>query len=480
MKTSMKLTAAGGALVLGATAAVPAWTSRQVDEQLHAWAQVPAHQSDVQLRNLQHHAGYLSSSGTAELVLRSRCSTDAEEQAGMVVQVSYQVSHLPRLAGVSAFGWQVKPQGEAAQAFKALFGTENALTGQGHVTWSRQVQSDISLPAMSLAQGGGSIEASPSRGALTVGDKRVAFSWQIDDAQLRSSDVVAKLEGMNFSMDLDNWQRGTGDAAFKVRSISTRETTLEGLSIESTTLEKDGRLDSVMRNHLDRLQAGKQELKNLAFDVAMKGMHADSVEKLTHLFSQSCSVERMTQAERQTMRDAFRTLLSQGMSLQIEKLKGESAQGSLEGDFTVSLKPSQQGGTIQMAELLTSSGRVNLRGDLASPDLRQMATAMGWGQVKQDSLASSFQYERGQLKVLDRVIDASAVQKMLALADTVILAVLEDRVPEVLASQEDSAPQDEVEAEEAISTEPESDASDEPTASEEAQDNANEAPDRSV
>lgn len=438
MKTTHKLAAAFGVLGMGALLAVPWWTSRQVDERLHAWANAPAHQSDFQLRNLHHDAGLLSSSGTAELVMRSRCSEDADAQAGMVVQVVYQVSHLPSLGGINSFGWKFKPQGEAAAAFKALFGAEDALSGQGHVTWSKQIQSDLSLPAVSFAQGGGSIEASPSRGALTVGDKRVAFAWNISDAQLRSADFVTRFQGMAFNFDLDNWQRGTGDAAFKVQSVSTRDVTLEGLSIESSTREKDGRLDSVLRNHVARLQAGKQEVKHLAFDVGMRGLHADSVEKLTQLFSQSCGVERMTQAERQLMRDALKTLLSQGMSLQIDKLKGESASGALDGELTLALKPAQQSGSIQMAELLTSSGRLQLKGDLASPELRQMAGALGWARVNQDGIDASFHYEKGQLKVLDRLTDASAIQGMLAIADTVILAVLEDRVPPVMAAKHDS------------------------------------------
>lgn len=475
MKTPHKLAAIAGAIGLGAALAVPAWTSRQVDEQLQAWEQKPDHQSDVQLRKLQHQAGFLSSSGTAELVLRSRCSDDADQQAGMVVQVSYQISHLPRLAGLNAFTWKVSAQGEAAEAFKALFGTQDALSGQGHLTWSRQVESDVRLPAMSFAQGGGAIEASASLGTLVVGDKRVAFSWHIDDAQLRSPEFVARVQGLAFSMDLDDWHRGTGEAAFKVQRISTRDSTLEGLSIESRTSEKDGRLDSVLRNHLARIQSGNQEIKEVAFDVAMRGMHADSVEKLTQLFSQSCGIEHMTQAERQVMRDAMRTLLSQGMTLQIDKFKGHSAAGGVEGDLVVAIKPAAQTGAIQLAELLTTSGHVRLRGDLASANLRQLATAMGWGRVDQDSLESSFHYEKGRLKVLDKATDASAVQHALAVADTVILAVLEDRIPQVLAAQERESAD---EAEEALVEDSESDAFEAEPAPEETEDEGE--PDRSV
>lgn len=463
MKPSHKLSAVAGAFLLGAALAVPVWTSRQVDERLQAWAQKPAHQSDVQLRNLQHQAGFLSSSGTAELVLRSRCSDDADEQAGMVVQLSYQISHLPRLAGLNAFAWKLTPQGDAAAAFKALFGTQDALSGQGHLTWARQLESDVQLPAMSWAEGGGSIEASPSRGAWIVGDQRVAFRWNIDDAQLRSPEFVARVQGLAVSMDLDNWHRGTGEAAFKVQRISTRDTTLEGLSIESRTSEKDGRLDSVLRHHLERIQVANHQITDMAFDVAMRGLHADSVEKLTALFSQSCGVDRMTQAERQVMRDAVRTLLSQGMSLQVDPIKGRSAQGALQGDLVVALKPAGQNGAIQLAELLSTSGHVRLQGDLASPDLRQLATAMGWGRIKQDSLESSFHYEKGQLKVLDRVMDASGVQKALALADTVILAVLEDRVPQVMAAHDHEA-SDNTETEEAFVEDPEPAPVDEPPA----------------
>lgn len=483
MKTIHKLAAGFGALGLGAILALPWWTSRQVDERLHAWAEAPAHPSDFQLRNLHHDAGFLSSSGTAELVMRSRCSEDADAQAGMVVQVIYQVSHLPSFGGINSFGWKLKPQGETAEAFKALFGAEDALSGRGHVTWSRQIQSDLSLPALSFSQGGGSIEASPSRGALTVGDKRVAFALNISDAQLRSAHFVTRVQGMAFNFDLDNWQRGTGDAALKVQRVSTRDFTLEGLSIESSTREKDGRLDSVLRNHLDRLQAGKQEVKHMAFDVGMRGLHAESVEKLTQLFSQSCGVQRMTQAERQQMRDALKTLLSQGMSLQIDQLKGESANGALDGGFTLALKPAQQSGSIQMAELLTSSGRVQLKGDMASPELRQMAAALGWARVNQDGIESSFHYEKGQLKVLDRLTDASAVQGMMAIADTVILALLEDRIPPVMAAKQESPEggqeqELEAEAEEVMTLEPSRDGAE--TEAAPAQEAPKELPGRSV
>ena len=471
MKAMHKLCWVAGAVALGAAVAVPTWTSRQVSHELQAWASQTPQQGDIQLRNLQHKAGWLESTGTAELVMRSRCSEDAAEQAGLQVQVSYRVNHLPSLGGLNAFSWKATPQGEAAQAFKALFGTEDALSGQGHLTWSRQVRSEVSLPAISLAQGGGTVEASPSRGVLTAGGQRVAFALEVQDAQVRSDGFVARVQGMAFSMDLDNWHRGTGEVALKVRQLSTRDTTLEGLSLVSSTHEQAGKLDSVMRNHLDRLVAGKQELKNLAFDIGMKGMHAASVEKLTTLFSQSCGVHRMTQSERQTLRDALRSLLAQGMSLHVEQLKGESAQGAVSGELTFALQAAPPSGAISLAQLLTASGRIELKGDLASPELQQMATAAGWGRVEQSVLSSFFHYERGQLKVLDRGVDASGVQAMLTVADTVILALLDDRVPSVMAARdepqddalEDAAAADEPQLEDEFESEPDSADEDAPT-----------------
>lgn len=453
MKTMHKLCAVSCVLVLGAAVAVPALTSHQVNEQLNAWALETSRTGDFQLRQLQHEAGFIASRGSAELVLRSRCSEDSDEQAGMVVQLSYEVRHVPGPGGINAFSWKAKPQGEAAEALKALFGTEDALSGQGNITWSGQVHSDLALPAMSLAQDGGTMEASASKGALTVGGKRVAFAWNVDDLQLRNASFVVRAQGLGLSIDFDNWHRGTGDAAFKIRKLSTRDATLEGLSIASSTRENAGRLDSVMRNHLDRLVTGDKELKSLAFDLGMKGLHAESVEKLTTLFSQSCGVQRMTQDERQTLRDAMRTLLSQGMTLQVEQLRGESSKGSLAGELTMALQPAPQSGAVQLAQLLTSKGRILLNGDMASPELQQMASTLGWGRVTQGALESSFHYEKGLLKVLDRSVDASAIQSMLAVADTVLLALLESRVPAVLASREDLPPSDAVETEETMALE---------------------------
>ena len=458
MKTWHKLAAAAVTLALGAGAAIATWTSHQVSEQLQAWTRAPSQQSDFQLRKLQHARGFLVSTGTAEVVMRSRCSDDAAEQAGLVMQVSYRVQHLPGVAGLNAFSWQAKPLGEAAQAFKALFGTEEALSGQGHLTWTQDIQSDLVLPAVSLAQGGGTIEASPSRGAITVGGQKVAFAWTVSEAQVRSDGFVARVQGLSFSMDLDNWHRGTGEAAFELRQLSTRDVTLEGLKLSSSTRENAGRLDSAVRNHLDRLVAGKQELKNLAFDVGMQGLHADSVEQLTRLFSQSCGVHRMTQDERQTLRAAMRTLLSHGMSLKVEQVKGESPQGSVAGELTVTLQPAPASGAIELARLLSSTGSVVLKGDLASPELQQMATALGWGRVEQGALSSSFVYDKGQLKVLDRSVDASGLLAMFAVADTVIVAVLEDRVPAALALREEvpaapPLPEDNTEALEATDAE---------------------------
>lgn len=246
MTAAFKYSAAAlGAVAIAGAGALPWYSSRAMAQRLSEMAAKSSPHEDVMLRNLQHHAGYLSSKGSVDVVLRDRCQTDGDA-TDTTFHVEYEASHMPTPTAANRFDWRLQPTGETAPVFKKLFGSDTALSGHGRVTWAGLVSSDIQLPAMAYATPGGRLEADPSQGRIALGGKALQFDWQMERAVLRGAGHALELKQLGVNMDLSNRQKGIGEAAFRMGSLSTAEATAEGYLLKSVTSEKGDKLDSVV------------------------------------------------------------------------------------------------------------------------------------------------------------------------------------------------------------------------------------------
>ena len=435
-----------GALAL---VALPGYSSRVVNEQLEGMARSPKPNSDMLLRNLQHTAGWFRSRGTVDVVMRDRCHT-GEGEADTVWKVEYEASHLPTFTASNRFHWSLKPQGEGAEVFKRLFGSDNPLQGDGQVRWSGAVRSELSLPAMSYAAGGERLEGAPSHGMLAWHGKALQFQWQFDDVTLRGTGHAVQVKAMAVDLDLQHWQRGIGSMTLKVGEMSSQSATLSGLEFRSDTQEKNERLDSTLTQKLAKATWAGQELKDLVLEASVQGLHATSVETLSTVMGSSCGVQGMTHDESTKVRQALQTLLASGMKVGITRLSGQGQQGGLDGDFQLTLAPTAPGQALSTARMLSAQGKLLLKGGLLNTEQRNFVLATQWARETPEGLLASLSFDKGQLQVNGRALDGAPVVAMLTRFDDVMLAFLQDDAPIVQAQEareaRDTAAADEEEA----------------------------------
>lgn len=424
-----------GAIAIAGSAALPWYSSRTLAQRLNEMAATASPHEDVMLRNLQHQAGYLSSKGSVDVVLRDRCQTDGAG-TDTTFHITYEASHLPTPMAANRFDWRLQPTGDTAPVFRKLFGSDTALSGQGKVSWSGLVSSDLKLPAMTYATASGRLEADPSQGRIALGGKALQFDWQMERAVLRGAGHALELKQLGVNLDLSNRQKGIGEAVFRMGAMSTAEASAEGYVLKSVTSERGDKLDSVVSQTLTRLQFADQEMKDLALEAAVKGLHAQSVETLTKVLGSSCGVETLTRDESAKVRQAVQTLLASGFSGGITKLSGKGKQGAIDGQLTLALGSVGAGQAISFARQLSASGELTVQGDLLPPMPRQMALNSGFAREVANGLQSGFVFEKGLFKVNGKTFDATGVQTALAAMDVAVMAYINDERPTRMARQE--------------------------------------------
>lgn len=402
---------------------------------------------------VQHKRGLLQSTGVLSAVYSPSCAATPGADNSYSVQVSYTISHLPMPGGAARFQWQLTPQGETAEAFKTLFGSASALTGEGSASLTGAVQTDMRLPAVALRRSGEVLEVTPSTGLLHINGAQLAMDWKIDRAVARGDGQAYDVQGIELDLDLDDRRKGTGNGSFKIAQASASLGSLEGLELNVQAREQADRLNMSVTPSLRKIEGGGQVLTDLRMQWALNGLHSASVETLIQLFTDSCGLEALTAKESQTIAQALETLLIKGFSFGMPTLTGKAPQGSLEGSFVVELAAAS-GAQPSLAQQLHASGRLEVKGPIITPEQREMAVATGYAVVEGDRVTARFDYAKGLLKVNNRTMDASAFENALSQADeSVRTALAELRDSSTVASASTPVPVEAEEAEEAEETE---------------------------
>jgi uncharacterized protein YdgA (DUF945 family) len=411
--------------VLGASWAGSAvWVGMKAQDALKALTvqDVSKGASPWRVNAVSQERGLFQSKGQLELVLSPHCQASDDEGASFVVQ--YTLDHVPLPSGWARFQWQLAPQGEDAQVFKALFGSASALTGQGQVALGGAVHSSLSLPAVALRRSGEVLEMSPTTGRVMLDGQKLALETQIERLVVRGKGDALNIQGLAMDLAIDDWRKGTGSGSFKVKQASNPLGSLEGMELTVEAREKGDRLDMSLTPSVRKLEASGQSLTDLRMQWAFNGLHTESVESLIQLFDSSCGVQALTAQENKVVGKALQTLMLKGFSVGMPTLTGQTAGGRLEGAFLVELQAAT-GTSPSLVEQLRSHGKLAIDSALVTPEQREMAIATGFAVSQGKSLSAQFEYARGLFKVNNRSMDASAFESMLQQADTLIRQSLE-------------------------------------------------------
>mgnify|MGYP003703745911 CR=1 FL=1 len=465
MRKVWKWAAAAAALLLvlamAGVAGLTAWTSREVSLQLSELVADNNGPGDLQLRNLNHHTGWLRSDGTVDVVLRDHCR-NSDEPTGPALRVRYIVDHLPSWHGPARFRWQADTRGLDASPVRVVLPAGSELSGQGEVDWSGDVSSAWRALALSYAHGGRQVDTQPFDGQLTLTEDRLALRWHLPRATATLAQTRLRLDGVDVDLDLSTRLWGLGDARLAVDRVQSSPLVIEGLALRATTTLKQGRLTSAIRQQAARLQWGDTELRKLGVDASIQNLHAPSVRTVSGIWGQGCGLERLQASEQDHLRRAIVRLLNAGIDLAIERVHGESASGQIDGQWALSLHPnaSQDAEAVSLSDQLASNGRLAVRGQLVSPDFHASALASGYFTPTPDGMEARFRFERGQGELAGQPRDTGLIQRALAMADQALAALLGPHRARV-----DDAPFVPGEPPQALPTEPAASAADAVTAS---------------
>jgi hypothetical protein len=401
---------AATALAVGAWAGTGVYLGVQAHDSLQRLAAPPSAKTDSAWRisQMQHQRGLFQSSGQFLLAYSPACASQPGKDDSTTLQVSYTLSHLPSPGGAARFQWQLTPQGDAAQTFKTLFGAASALNGQGSVSLTGVVRTDMNLPGVTRRQSGQALEITPSSGSLEMNGQQLAMQWRTDRLVMRGNGQAYDLQGIALDLTLDDRSKGTGSGSLKVARSNASLGTLEGLDLSVEAREKGDRLHMNFTPSLRKLEVGTQVLTDLRMQWALNGLHTASAERLVQLLEDSCGLESMTADESKAAAQAAQALLAKGFTFGMSKLTGKAANGSLEGSFIVELVAAS-GSTPSLPEQLRSSGKIEIKGAVITPQQREIAVGTGFAVAQGDSLSADYEYAKGVLKVNNRAIDASFV-----------------------------------------------------------------------
>lgn len=419
MKTRFKFALA---LFLGlitlAALAVPWYSSREIDAQIKALAVHPG-QGVWQLHKVEHQAGLFSSTGSAELQFRPRCTTGGD-QAPVALALVYRISHVPTRSGWGQFTWTLSPSNAASAGALAGFA---GLSASGVIAYNGAVTSDVALPALAWGADAQEISIAASKAQLRLDGTAATLHWNIDDMAFKAKEAALNLHGTRLRLALDDLQGSTGSVALEVDDARSGVVSVQGLKLHNELREVAQRWNYQQSVTMRSLQWLGRSLSDVALEAKVTGLHAKSAQTLASLYSETCGFVDPDNEKVALARDALKTLLVKGFSFGIPSLKARDADASIDAQVMLELLPAARG-EVALAQQLQSSGEIVVKGGMLTPEQAQLATQSGYVQEVPGGLKMAYRYAAGALTVGGQSRDASLVPLVLTRFDSLVNAVL--------------------------------------------------------
>lgn len=391
-------------------------------------------------RNLEHQPQLLSSSGKFNLALFDACNDGSGEPGWLTAQVSYRPSHLPGLAALLRVEWSVAPTGDARIDLEKGFRGPARLEGKGRIRYSGALESDISLAAISVLDGGTVLNVCPSTGRIEIDEDTLNFDWNTARISYRGDGSATELDGLRVQLDLSSVRRGLGSFSTSMANFSNSLASAEGLQLAMQAIENGDKLDLRLSPAIRMLKAGDRQFDNLLLDMAVVGMDIKSVEFLINLAKRSCNFRNLTRQESQLMRDNLRRLLFRGLSAGIEKIGGRFNGAEMSGRLMVALNETSEK-TFALEKALKIDGELGIGGKHFNADDREILVAMGFVPQAQGGMKASLEYGTGIVRLNGKAFDSDALFQLLKSTNEFINAFMNgSSLPNRPAALQDDAP----------------------------------------
>jgi len=354
----------------------------------------PDKDSSLRITRLRHEAGFLHSSGVAEVRFQHKC----EPGLSFDMKIEYTLHHLPLPWAPVRADLKLVPSGQAAPLLDRLVNGEFALRGHAAMTALGGYRLDLDLPAISRREGGESMEIPLNTWKLFYADPALRLQWHLPQMEFRGMTNALTVRAVDLETDLRDYRSGMGTLALSVEQIASQDSLIEGLSLTSSLEESGGKVDYVTSAGARKLIASGRTFKDLAIEFQLAGLHAESYLLLSRLVQDTCGLQKMTLAESEKAREALKTLLASGGSFSISKLAVASETGGLDARLEIALdKHADSGNRISFARHLRAKGEAVLRGDLLTQQQKQRVIDSGWVRADGDKLIATFSLAEGRL-----------------------------------------------------------------------------------
>ncbi|MCE2860673.1 MAG: hypothetical protein LW731_12670, partial [Oxalobacteraceae bacterium] len=133
---------------------------------------------------------------------------------------------------------------------------------------------------------------------------------------------------------------------------------------------------------------------------------------LFKLAQTSCNFKKLTQQERDKLHENLRTLVFEGFSLGIGRVKGAVDGGDLEGKWSVTLAKTP-GEAFSLIPVLRSQGELSLAGKDIKQLQKKTLIALGFAQEIPNGVRASYDFADGVLKLNGKASNAALIDAML-------------------------------------------------------------------
>jgi len=421
------------AIALGSIAVLAAgWTGagmyagRVAADQMRTFASGTPMGPGVTIAAARHETGLFESGGRFEVRFDEHCDPSPADGANFALQVEYRLSHRALPGSMMRFEWTMTPAGEAGAMLSKVTDGALRLEGQGTVSYARALASTLAMPEIVLGSGAQALRISPGNGRFTLAGGALGLQWKTDRIAGRGAGKALEVTNLGIDADLQDAARGTGSMTLSVERVGTGFGTVEGFRLVSAAVARGDRTDVTINPSLRSLTAPGQKASDLSMEVSVRDMHTASLETIQRISRESCSFRLLKPEEARQLRVAVRTLLTSGLALGVDSIRGTIGEGSLEGFLKVELKKAAPAPAavaeadavaVDLSRLLSSRGEIMLKGNAVTAQQREMAVGMGIASAQPGGLKAAFDYADGILKVNGRVFDAGPLQVALSAAD---------------------------------------------------------------
>jgi hypothetical protein len=361
----------------------------------------------LRIVNVKHEQSLLSAKGSFDLQFAD-VSADAKDGTALyTAQATYKVSNLLLPDSAMRFDWHVKPAGPRAQALKDFFGQEFDLHGHGKLAYGGAARSSFSLPKLAVRQGRDSFDFSPLAGNIAWGAKTLAADFKLDRLTMRTAEYVLDVQGVNMQSEVSDRQKGIGSGSLAIAKVSTKEFTAENFVLTSTTGEKDKRIDLTVHPKVASLDVAGQKLRDVSLEFAVTGMNSASVEALSAVGHDTNDFRMLTADEQSRVKQALRTLISDGFSIGIPTLAAKTDAGSVQGALKLEVLPAKAA-KFSTVDSIRASGQIDANGRVLDNKQRSLAMLFGLVVPTKEGLRASFELAGGSIKANGKTFDIKA------------------------------------------------------------------------